>query len=140
MSSIRNEYDSRTKNYKEFKKQQQQLQNDLLNKSPVSSSAAATNADSLSLQRNSPHNTSLGAASAQNPSSSYHLNITQENENLEEDMRKAKESADMLRSVVLPLETEITTLRTRSNTSEKRMKELEEIIEKVGENEKPWNS
>ncbi len=67
--------------------------------------------------------------SSQNPS--YHLNITQENENLEEDMRKAKESADMLRAVVLPLETEISTLRTRSNTSEKRMKELEDIIEQV---------
>lgn len=46
-------------------------------------------------------------------------------------MRKAKESADMLRSVVLPLETEITTLRSRSNTSEKRIKELEKIIQEV---------
>lgn len=54
-----------------------------------------------------------------------------ENENLEEDMRKAKESADMLRSVVLPLETEITTLRSRSNTSELKIKELELIINEV---------
>lgn len=125
LSAMRNEYDSRTKNYKEYKKQQQ-IQSDLTNKSPNSINAAA-NTDSLSL-RNSPHNKSIGTSSTQNPS--YNLNITQENENLEEDMRKAKESADMLRSVVLPLETEISTLRTRSNTSEKRMKELEEIIEK----------
>ncbi len=54
-----------------------------------------------------------------------------ENESLEEDMRKAKESADMLRSVVLPLETEITTLRSRSNTSEMRIKELELLIDEV---------
>jgi chromosome segregation ATPase len=54
-----------------------------------------------------------------------------ENENLEEDMRKAKESADMLRSVVLPLETEITTLRSRSNTSEQRIKELEQLMENI---------
>lgn len=48
-------------------------------------------------------------------------------------MRKAKESADMLRSVVLPLETEITSLRSRSSTSEKRIKELEKIIDEVNE-------
>lgn len=127
MSSIRNEYDSRTKNYKELKKQQQLQQNDLANQSAVRSSTGLANTDTISL-RNSPHNTSLGGTSSQNPS---YLNITQENENLEEDMRKAKESADMLRSVVLPLETEISTLRTRSDTSEKRMKELEKIIEQV---------
>ena len=57
-----------------------------------------------------------------------------ENESLEEDMRKAKESADMLRSVVLPLETEITTLRSRSNTSEMRIKELELLIDEVNFN------
>ncbi len=56
-------------------------------------------------------------------------NLNQENENLEEDMRKAKESADMLRSVVLPLETEITTLRQRSDTSDKRIRELENELE-----------
>jgi len=50
---------------------------------------------------------------------------------LEEDMRKAKESAEILRSVVLPLETEITTLRSRSNTLENNIKELEKMIELV---------
>lgn len=126
MSAVRNDYDARTKNYKELKKQYQHFiqNNDHVNKSPVSSSQTASNLDALSL-RNSPHNSST---STQNPS--YH-NLTQENENLEEDMRKAKESADMLRSVVLPLETEISTLRTRSNTSELRMKELENIIDEV---------
>jgi hypothetical protein len=42
---------------------------------------------------------------------------------------KAKESADMLRAVVLPLETEITHLRTRSDTNEQRMREMARIIE-----------
>lgn len=133
LSSLRSDYDSRTDKYKELK-QKHRLQNELLNRSPVNSSAAAaagTNREQQSSALNSPaqHNTSVGGASA-NPSS-YHLNITQENENLEEDMRKAKESADMLRAVVLPLETEITTLRTRSSTNEERMKELEKIIEEV---------
>jgi septal ring factor EnvC (AmiA/AmiB activator) len=66
--------------------------------------------------------------------SSYQQNQQQqqqENESLEEDMRKAKESADMLRSVVLPLETEISTLRTRSNTSDMRIKELQRQLEEV---------
>jgi Rab GTPase-binding effector protein 1 len=62
-----------------------------------------------------------------------------ENENLEEDMRKAKESADMLRSVVLPLETEISSLRSRSSTSEKRIKELEKIIDDVYNINKNFN-
>lgn len=129
LSSLRNEYETRTKNYKEMKKQHQ-IQHDVSNKSPVSSSAAA-NLDSISLTRNSPHNSSVASAQT----TSYH-NITQENENLEEDMRKAKESADMLRSVVLPLETEIMTLRSRSNTSEQKMKELEKIIDEQNKEKK----
>lgn len=129
LSSLRNDYDTRTDKYKELK-QKHRLQNELLNRSPVSGSAAAASREhsSSALSSPAPHNTSVASG---NPST-YHLNITQENENLEEDMRKAKESADMLRAVVLPLETEITTLRTRSSTNEERMKELQRIIEEVG--------
>lgn len=80
----------------------------------------------------SPASTTSVAGGGVPVSQSHHsLNLSQENESLEEDMRKAKESADLLRAVVLPLETEITTLRSRSSTSEKRIKELEKIIDDV---------
>jgi predicted nucleic acid-binding Zn-ribbon protein len=47
-----------------------------------------------------------------------------ENENLEEDMRKAKESADLLKSVVLPLENEIKKLKNK-------IKDMENYIKNV---------
>lgn len=101
-------------NYKELKRQIQHM-NSFEVKSPISNSSSITQRLNLS---------PFGSKNTQ-------MSINQENENLEEDMRKAKESAEMLRSVVLPLETEINTLRSRSNTSEKRIKELEQIIDQV---------
>lgn len=64
-------------------------------------------------------------------SGSANSNLSQENENLEEDMRKAKESADLLKAVVLPLETEIVTLKNDLDISKKRVIELESLIYKV---------
>jgi Rab GTPase-binding effector protein 1 len=64
-------------------------------------------------------------------SGSTNSNLSQENENLEEDMRKAKESADLLKAVVLPLETEIVTLKNDLDVSKKRVIELENLIYKV---------
>ena len=95
-------------------------------KTHANSPRTASNADSVSARVT--NNSSSGTTSL---NASYHHNISQENESLEEDMRKAKESADMLRSVVLPLETEINVLRSRSNTSDSRIRELEGIIEEV---------
>ena len=76
----------------------------------------------------SPNNKSGNSNTSANSSL---MNVNQENENLEEDMRKAKESADILRSVVLPLETEINTLKVRSDSCDKRIKELEELLNEV---------
>ena len=50
-----------------------------------------------------------------------HSQLSQENETLEEDMRKAEESAELLRSVVLPLEEEISNLKKNSELSKKRI-------------------
>jgi hypothetical protein len=68
----------------------------------------------------------------------HHLNNHKENENLEEDMRKAKESADLLKSVVLPLETEIKKLKNKIKDMENYIKNvicyiLEHIVRKVPE-------
>ncbi|CAF0966627.1 unnamed protein product [Brachionus calyciflorus] len=112
LNSVRHEYEQLSNNFKEYKRQVQFMNSTEL-KSPISNSSSITNRLNLS---------PFGSKSNQ-------MSINQENENLEEDMRKAKESAEMLRSVVLPLETEITNLRSRSNTSEKRIKELETIID-----------
>lgn len=109
LNTIRADYDQLNSNYKEYKRHTQHSQEIKSPQTPVSSSKLNTSSSTL----NSQH---------------Y---INQENENLEEDMRKAKESAEILRSVVLPLETEITTLRSRSNTLENRIKELEKMIESV---------
>ncbi|KAJ0062155.1 hypothetical protein NL108_016524, partial [Boleophthalmus pectinirostris] len=49
----------------------------------------------------------------------------QEEENLEEEMKKAQEDADKLRSVVMPMEQEIAALKIRLSSSEERVKELE---------------
>ena len=122
LNSLRSDYDQAKSSIKELKKHHHHHHSHPQTDGSKSPSVAT---NSLSSRLNlSPFN------SSGTPSS--HTNyLNQENENLEEDMRKAKESADMLRSVVLPLETEINTLRSRSNTSEKRIKELEKIIDEV---------
>jgi chromosome segregation ATPase len=123
LNGLRSDYDSLKVNFKELKKvghHHTHHHHQLLNTStsPISTKTSISNNNN-----NNNNNTSPATNLA---------NIQQiENENLEEDMRKAKESADMLRSVVLPLETEITTLRSRSNTSEQRIKELEQLIDEV---------
>ncbi|XP_069001993.1 rab GTPase-binding effector protein 1 isoform X2 [Embiotoca jacksoni] len=49
----------------------------------------------------------------------------QEEENLEDAMKKAQEDAEKLRSVVMPMEHEIAALKAKLNTAEDRVKELE---------------
>ncbi|XP_075343566.1 rab GTPase-binding effector protein 1 isoform X1 [Odontesthes bonariensis] len=49
----------------------------------------------------------------------------QEEENLEDEMKKAQEDAEKLRSVVMPMEQEIAALKARLSTAEDRVKELE---------------
>lgn len=66
---------------------------------------------------------------------SNHSQLSQENETLEEDMRKAKESADMLRSVVLPLETEIKELKQKLESSQKKVFEYEHLLGNVSKNQ-----
>ena len=57
--------------------------------------------------------------------------LSQENETLEEDMRKAKESAELLRSVVLPLENEILNLKKNLELSQKKNHEYEHLLGNV---------
>lgn len=49
----------------------------------------------------------------------------QEEENLEDEMKKAQEDAEKLRSVVMPMEHEIAALKAKLSTAEERVKELE---------------
>lgn len=49
----------------------------------------------------------------------------QEEENLEDEMKKAQEDAEKLRSVVMPMEQEIAALKAKLMTAEDRVKELE---------------
>uniref|UniRef100_A0A7N6BET2 Rab GTPase-binding effector protein 1 n=1 Tax=Anabas testudineus TaxID=64144 RepID=A0A7N6BET2_ANATE len=49
----------------------------------------------------------------------------QEEENLEDEMKKAQEDAEKLRSVVMPMEQEIAALKAKLTTAEERVKELE---------------
>ncbi|XP_063751408.1 rab GTPase-binding effector protein 1 isoform X1 [Eleginops maclovinus] len=49
----------------------------------------------------------------------------QEEENLEDEMKKAQEDAEKLRSVVMPMEKEIAVLKSKLSTAEERVKELE---------------
>lgn len=49
----------------------------------------------------------------------------QDEDNLEDEMKKAQEDADKLRSVVMPMEQEIAALKTKLSSSEERVKELE---------------
>uniref|UniRef100_A0A672QX50 Rab GTPase-binding effector protein 1-like n=1 Tax=Sinocyclocheilus grahami TaxID=75366 RepID=A0A672QX50_SINGR len=53
------------------------------------------------------------------------LSEGQEEENLENDMKKAQEDAEKLRSVVMPMESEIAALKAKLSSSEDRVKELE---------------
>ncbi|XP_060941758.1 rab GTPase-binding effector protein 1 [Limanda limanda] len=53
------------------------------------------------------------------------LTVGQEEENLEEEMKKAQEDAEKLRSVVMPMEKEIGALKARLTTAGERVKELE---------------
>nr|XP_060612960.1 rab GTPase-binding effector protein 1 [Anolis sagrei ordinatus] len=53
------------------------------------------------------------------------LSEGQEEENLENEMKKAQEDADKLRSVVMPMEKEIATLKEKLMESDERIKELE---------------
>ena len=125
LNTLRADYEKLGNHFKEYKA-----------KHHHQSSLSADHGNKASHQA-SPQSNPLGALAAKATSPfTHHLQqqqqqINQENESLEEDMRKAKESADMLRSVVLPLETEISTLRSRSNTSDKRIKELELLVEQV---------
>lgn len=64
---------------------------------------------------------------------SNHSQLSQENETLEEDMRKAKESAELLRSVVLPLENEISNLKKSLEQSQKKNSEYEHLLGNVSE-------
>uniref|UniRef100_A0A8C6KT63 Rab GTPase-binding effector protein 1 n=1 Tax=Nothobranchius furzeri TaxID=105023 RepID=A0A8C6KT63_NOTFU len=53
------------------------------------------------------------------------LSEGQEEENLEDEMKKAQEDAEKLRSVVMPMEREITALKAKLAIAEERVKELE---------------
>ncbi|XP_034276784.1 rab GTPase-binding effector protein 1 [Pantherophis guttatus] len=53
------------------------------------------------------------------------LSEGQEEENLENEMKKAQEDAEKLRSVVMPMEKEIATLKDKLTEAEERIKELE---------------
>ncbi|KAA0716405.1 Rab GTPase-binding effector protein 1 [Triplophysa tibetana] len=55
------------------------------------------------------------------------LSQGQEEENLENEMKKAQEDAEKLRSVVMPLESEIAALKTKLTSSVVRVKELEAV-------------
>jgi hypothetical protein len=133
LNTIRSEYEQTKANYKELKKQNHIL---LTNQQHIQHQhqhhLIHSNSNTLNLSADmlkSPNTKSNTHQTNSNSANTSMTNLNQENENLEEDMRKAKESADMLRSVVLPLETEITTLRQRSDTSDKRIRELENELE-----------
>ncbi|UJR37426.1 hypothetical protein I4U23_030129 [Adineta vaga] len=54
--------------------------------------------------------------------------LAQENENLEEDMRKAQESTLMLKSVIIPLESEINQLKIQLKDAKDKISELEALV------------
>ena len=134
LNTLRHDYEKASESFKEYKKQYAPIsQHDTLKSPSTPQSSPAMSSSALSRLNLSPFGSSGGHHHAQQQ---QNHNISQENESLEEDMRKAKESADMLRSVVLPLETEINLLRSRSNTNEQRVKELEKMIEDVRKSRK----
>jgi predicted nucleic acid-binding Zn-ribbon protein len=55
----------------------------------------------------------------------------QENENLEEDMRKAQESTLMLKSVIIPLEEEIKQLKSQLLEANEKIEELEALVSRM---------
>ncbi|CAF0979642.1 unnamed protein product [Adineta steineri] len=57
--------------------------------------------------------------------------LAQENENLEEDMRKAQESTLMLKSVIIPLEAEINQLKNQLKEAKEKILELEALPREV---------
>ncbi|CAF0928006.1 unnamed protein product [Adineta ricciae] len=57
--------------------------------------------------------------------------LAQENENLEEDMRKAQESTLMLKSVIIPLEAEINQLKSQLKDAKDKIVELETLPREV---------
>ncbi|CAF1223189.1 unnamed protein product [Adineta ricciae] len=57
--------------------------------------------------------------------------LAQENENLEEDMRKAQESTLMLKSVIVPLEAEINQLKSQLIDAKDKIAELETLPREV---------
>ena len=57
--------------------------------------------------------------------------IVQENENLEEDMRKAQESTLMLKSVIIPLEEEIKQLKSELLEANEKIQELEALVRRL---------
>ena len=122
LNGLRHDYEKMSESIKESKKQSP------LNQSSPSSGLSRLNLSPFGTVLHHHHHAQHAVTATAAP---VNHNINQENENLEEDMRKAKESADMLRSVVLPLETEINILRSRSSTNEMRVKELEKIIDEV---------
>ena len=132
MNSLRHDYEKLSETLKETRRQQQHSSSSpSIQSSPTPSAGGGLSRLNLSPFGSVHHHHHHHTQPPPTPSSASHVNISQENENLEEDMRKAKESADMLRSVVLPLETEINILRSRSNTNEQRVKELEKFIDDV---------
>ncbi len=60
--------------------------------------------------------------------SSNQPTLAQENENLEEDMRKAQESTLMLKSVIIPLEAEINQLKVQLKEAKDKIVELETLV------------
>lgn len=60
--------------------------------------------------------------------SSNQPSLAQENENLEEDMRKAQESTLMLKSVIIPLEAEINQLKSQLKEAKDKILELETLV------------
>ncbi|XP_025028637.1 rab GTPase-binding effector protein 1 isoform X3 [Python bivittatus] len=59
------------------------------------------------------------------------LSEGQEEENLENEMKKAQEDAEKLRSVVMPMEKEIATLKEKLTEAEERIKELEASKQRI---------
>ncbi|KAI8504972.1 growth factor [Branchiostoma belcheri] len=107
---------SRWSRYQE--KMEQQLQ-ELKEKmaEPKEESVLASVAKSLRM-------VSMGA-SPSSTTTSTSTSLSTEDENLEAHMKKAQEEAEMLRSVVMPMEKEITSLKEKLRLSQDRVRELE---------------
>ncbi|XP_035690363.1 rab GTPase-binding effector protein 1-like isoform X6 [Branchiostoma floridae] len=107
---------SRWSRYQE--KMEQQLQ-ELKEKmaEPKEESVLASVAKSLRM-------VSMGA-SPSSTTTSTSTSLSTEDENLEAHMKKAQEEAEMLRSVVMPMEKEITSLKEKLRLSQDRIRELE---------------